>query len=151
MLFKHVDEKSEPKRAEVVGPAPEVVVAEPAKPEKDVSPLALRELLEKNLKWSQIIYEQNRKINSKLFWTAFANWVRLIILVGSFAAAAYFLPPLLGNVLNQYNSIMGGITGITDSSSKIKGTNAEDLCKLLPANLQDSCKNLTNNPTPNKP
>ncbi|MFA6104977.1 MAG: hypothetical protein WC725_00045 [Patescibacteria group bacterium] len=152
MLFKHADEKTEPKKTELAIPpvvdAASAVSVEPVKVEKDVSPAALRELLEKNLKWSQIIYEQNRKINGKLFWTAFANWVRLIILVGTFAAAAWFLPPLVGNVFNQYNSIM---TGITDPSSAIKGGSAADLCKLLPANLQDGCKNITSNPSTNIP
>jgi hypothetical protein len=31
-------------------------------PQKDTSPHALRELLEKNLKWSHLIFEQNRRI-----------------------------------------------------------------------------------------
>ena len=138
MLFKHAEENSEtkPQNNEPIAP---VAVEVPAKPEKDVSPAALRELLEKNLKWSQIIYEQNRKINGKLFWTAFANWVRLLWLIGSFAAAAYFLPPLLGNVLGQYSSLM---EGITDPTTAIKGNSAEDLCKLLPVAQQETCKNL---------
>ena len=102
----------------------------------------VKELLEKNLKWSQIIYEQNRKINGKLFWTAFANWLRLAILVATFRAAAWFLPPLLGNVLGQYNSLM---EGISDPAAAIKNnTSSQDICKLLPANLQESCKSLTN-------
>ena len=138
MLFKHSDEKPEPKVAESAMVA-DAAPAEPVKPQKDVSPEALRELLEKNLKWSQIIYEQNRKINSKLFWTAFANWVRLMLLIGSFAAAAYFLPPLLGNVLNQYNSLMNGIS---DPASAVKNGSADDLCKLLPPAQQEACKSL---------
>lgn len=50
-------------------------------PIKDTSPLALRELLEKNLKWSQIIYEQNRKIKNALVWKAVASWMWFIVLV----------------------------------------------------------------------
>ncbi len=129
MLFKHPENSSaEKKEAEATTQAPPVL--QPTKvviPPKDVSPEALRELLEKNLKWSQIIYEQNRKINSKLFWTAFANWLRLLILIGTFAAAAWFLPPLIRDLLDQYQSLFSslGLTGQNTNS-------VNDVLKILP-------------------
>src|SRR6266545_1099938 len=66
---------------------------------KDVSPEALRELLEKNLKWSQIIYEQTRKINSKLFWKTVWGWLLfLIFFVIPTALSIWYLPTLIRNL-----------------------------------------------------
>lgn len=61
-------------------------------PVKDVSPLALRELMEKNLKWSQILYEQNRKINRKLLWTAFARWLQVLVTIAAIGLAVWYAP-----------------------------------------------------------
>jgi hypothetical protein len=143
MLFKHGEENNDKKPvADKTAPdiSTPVTPVAPKVPEKDVSPAALRELLEKNLKWSQIIYEQNRKINSKLFWTAFANWVRLLLLIGSFAVAAWFLPPIIGNMIKQYQELTGSVSAVKS------GANPDDLCKLLPQNMQESCLMLINKP-----
>lgn len=69
----------------------------------------LKELMEKNLKWSQIIYEQNRKINSKLFWTAFAGWLRLLFIVVPLVLAIIFLPPMLKDIFKSYGDLFGMI------------------------------------------
>ena len=136
MLFKHPEEKGEKKPEQ---PAVKAAVAEtpPPSPAKDTSPAALRELIEKNLKWSQIIYEQNRKINSKLFWQAVANWLRLLLIVATFAIAAWFLPPLLGNLMDQYTSI------ISDPGAAVKSGTVNNLLKNLP--LSPEQKNAINN------
>ncbi len=68
----------------------------------------LRELIEKNLKWSQIIYEQNRKINNKLLWSAIANWLRMLLIVVPLILAILFLGPLFKDVISQYNDLLGG-------------------------------------------
>jgi hypothetical protein len=59
---------------------------------KDTSPLALRELIEKNLKWSQILYEQNRRINRKLLWTAFARWLQVIVTIVAIGLGIWYAP-----------------------------------------------------------
>lgn len=162
MLFKHgksaavdksaeKEEKAEKKEIKPVvteekpkSAAPAVPPLQSATPPKDVSPEALRELLEKNLKWSQIIYEQNRKINSKLFWTAFASWVRLTILVGAFAVAAWYLPPLVGSMIQRYNELLSDPTALLKGSvGGSDGDVSADLCNFLPPNLQESCKAIT--------
>ena len=68
---------------------------------------SLKELIEKNLKWSQIIYEQNRKINNKLLWSAVANWLRLLVIVVPIILAFIFLPPLLKKAWSQYGDLLG--------------------------------------------
>jgi len=78
---------------------------------------SLHELLEKNLKWSQIIYEQNRKINSKLVWSAVASWLRLFLILIPLVLAVFYLPPLLKDLLGQYGSILGLIDPNIDMNS----------------------------------
>ncbi len=103
-MFKH---KQEPAAAvepvvEKKEVAPPLVAAD--KPLKDTSPAALRELLEKNLKWSQIIYEQNRRINSKLFWSTLGSWFKIIIFFALLAGSIVFLSPFFRPFFNYYNS-----------------------------------------------
>ncbi len=87
---------------------------------------AIRELMEKNLKWSQIIYEQNRKINNKLLWAAIAGWVRLVIIAVPLIFALLYLPPLIRNVQERYVQIFSGSTEAGRSQS------IKDLLNLLP-------------------
>ena len=97
---------------------------------KDTSPEALRQLLEKNLKWSQIIYEQNRRINSKLLWQAVAGWIRILIIVIPIIIAVIYLPPLLSDVMKQYQGLLGIQTG--DNAKNSNSTALDQFLKLLP-------------------
>lgn len=63
----------------------------------------LPELMEKNLKWSQIIYEQNRKINRQLSWILFIGWLRFLLIAVPLVLAFWFLPPLI----RQWGSVYG--------------------------------------------
>lgn len=67
-------------------------------PIKDTSPQALRELLEKNLKWSHIIYEQNRRLHSKLLWGLIANWLRLVLVAVPIILGIWFFPSFLRKI-----------------------------------------------------
>ncbi len=106
-MFKHTHEpasKADAKEEKVeAGTTPALKAPTPVRPEKDVSPAALRELLEKNLKWSQIIYEQNRRINSKLFWSALGNWFRIIIFFLLLGSSVLFLSPFFRQFVDAYN------------------------------------------------
>lgn len=130
-MFRHPEGEQQPqqtgqpeeKKAEIETP----IAAQPA---KDSSPSALRELLEKNLKWSQIIYEQNRKINNKLLWSAIAEWLRLFIIVIPLVVLIWgtwaFLPQLK-NVYSQYNELLG-----LNAAANGKNGSCADLIKNLP-------------------
>ena len=80
----------------------EPIIAEAVKPEP-----SLKELIEKNLKWSQIIYEQNRKINNKLLWSTIASWFYIIIILAPIVVGIIYLPPLLKPIISQYQNLMG--------------------------------------------
>ena len=84
-----------------------VAGVEKKSPATDKPEPSLKELIEKNLKWSQIIYEQNRKINNKLLWSAVANWLRLLVIVVPIILAFIFLPPLLKKAWSQYGDLLG--------------------------------------------
>ncbi|HNU95996.1 MAG TPA: hypothetical protein PKH95_01130 [Candidatus Magasanikbacteria bacterium] len=76
-------------------------LAEPVTLEK------INELLTNNLKWSQIIYEQNRKINKKLFWTAFANYLKLALIIVPLVVGLFYLLPGLNNFLRTLDVFSG--------------------------------------------
>jgi hypothetical protein len=149
MLFKHgkaqsedkpvvkKDDKpvSEEKKVEVPASSNSPLQVEP--PKKDVSPEALRELLEKNLKWSQIIYEQNRKIKNALIWKAIASWLWFFVLVVLPTAGSFWLYANRDAFMKSLEQTMANVISQTVSSSigskgASKEVNVTDLLKLVP-------------------
>ena len=109
-----------------------VVTVEPVAQKKDTSPEALRELLEKNLKWSQIIYEQTRKINSKLFWKSVFGWVMfLLFVVVPTAFSVWYLPSLMRTLQSRYQPILSMLGAGGQTKPGALGS-TEDILKLLP-------------------
>ncbi|KKW34329.1 MAG: hypothetical protein UY79_C0002G0024 [Parcubacteria group bacterium GW2011_GWA2_53_21] len=96
---------------------------------KDASPLALRDLLEKNLKWSQIIYEQNRRINSKLLWAAAANWLRLLVIIVPLIWAVWYLPSILKGLQNKYGLFLNAA-----AKGQLSSSSVNSLLDVLPIN-----------------
>lgn len=89
----------------------------------------LKDLLEKNLKWSQIIYEQNRKIHSKMMWTAIAGWVRVFLIFAPLVWAVWYLPGIIKNLQNNYGSLFGA-KSVGSQSTPVNSM--EQLFKILP-------------------
>ena len=91
-MFRHNNTPTSGLTQEIVQPQDSATVVsgkESVKPpETEVS---LKELIEKNLKWSQIIYEQNRKLNGKLLWMAVSSWLKIFIILIPLVAAGIFL------------------------------------------------------------
>lgn len=94
-------------------------------------------LLEKNLKWSQIIYEQNRRINNKLLWAAIASWLRFLLIAVPLILAFLYLPPILRQVWSQYQIVLGDAAETNQIPSGLmekykdflEGKNVNDLLK----------------------
>lgn len=97
-------------------------VADMSKPEQ-----SLKELIEKNLKWSQIIYEQNRKINNKLLWSAIADWLRVLLIAVPLLLGLLFLPSFFKSIMSQY----GDLLGIRSSPSGAQQNSLDNLLKLF--------------------
>lgn len=120
-MFRHKNTADQKEEIKTVSP-------EEKKPTPKTDTETIKELLEKNLKWSQIIYEQNRKINNKLMWSAIANWFRILIIVIPLALAIWFLPPVIKGLQNTYGGLLGGKTATdTNNSNSI-----DQLLKILP-------------------
>ena len=144
-MFRHkegVEEKEEKKSLppdkeekaeEVEEPKPvKTVHHSVAKNEGDFD---IKELLEKNLKWSQIIYEQNRKINRKLVWAAVASWFRLFLILIPLLLALWFLPPYIRQVMDSYGSLFNNFVpqqNSTNSTSAPSPESVESLLRVLP-------------------
>ena len=133
-MFKHSHSINQPKENVVLSDATTVekqmnVPERATVQEKDTTPSALRELLEKNLKWSQIIYEQNRKLNNKLLWMAVSSWLRMLLIVVPLILGILYLPSLFQKLQGQYGSLLNSAaTGKTSPDS------IESLLKILPLN-----------------
>lgn len=89
----------------------------------------VRVLLEKNLKWSQIIYEQNRKINSKLLWMAIADWLRVIIIITPLVLAVLYLPVFYQKLQDRFGFLLNSSTPAKTSIDSLK-----EIIKALPLN-----------------
>lgn len=111
----------------------EPVVVEKIETAPKNSTTDLRELMEKNLKWSQIIYEQNRKINNKLLWSAIAGWLRIFLIVVPIILAIIYLSPIMKSAFNAYQRLLGGGTNKTNTTN-INTQSLEQLMNLLPLN-----------------
>ena len=73
----------------------------------------LKDLVEKNIKWSQVIYEQNRGIKRRLTWMLVGSYLRLLIIVVPLILAFIYLPPLIKDLFEQYSGIVGGLQSAT--------------------------------------
>ena len=91
----------------------------------------LKELIEKNIKWSQVIYEQNRKINHKLAWAAIAGWLRLLLILVPLVLAIIYLPAVAKQIWNQYSALDSLVQTETTSSSVKNTSGLETLMKIL--------------------
>jgi hypothetical protein len=95
----------------------------------------LKELIEKNIKWSQVIYEQNRKIKHRLTLMVIGDYLKLLIIVVPIILALIYLPPLLKGALNQYSSLLGigggGVNQVNDILSQVSGGQLDEILQNL--------------------
>ncbi len=101
-MFRHHDSSSQPVAEDANlssqmhknASAPAADISKPITPKVQQT---IEELLEKNLKWSQIIYEQNRKIQHKLLWLAIGSWVRVLVIAVPLVLGTLYLAPFVRN------------------------------------------------------
>ena len=86
---------------------------------KDATLAEVKELLEKNLKWSQIIYEQNRRISRRLLWSALLSWFKWIVIAVAVVVGTWYSYPYVKNALMQYQSLVGTIQSSSTSTAKL--------------------------------
>lgn len=90
----------------------------------------LKKLIEKNIKWSQIIYQQNKKIKNRLTLMIVGSYLKLFLILAPIIIAIFYLPPFINQMMKTYGGLLSGQGG---SSVGIM----EELNKLLLQNNVD--------------
>lgn len=78
---------------------------------KEEKSLSTEEMLKKSLQWSQIIYEQNKKIKRRLNLMVWGGAVKWLIILAPIILGIIFLPPLFKQYWSQYGSLLGSMGG----------------------------------------
>jgi len=88
----------------------------------------VEEMMLKNLEWSQLIYEQNKKIQRRLTLIVITKyiWIALILIPTIFGFI--YLPALLEQFTKQYGGLLNGISAGNSVNGSI---NLEDVTKML--------------------
>lgn len=100
--------------------------------------VSLKELVEKNIKWSQVIYEQNKKIKHRLTMMVIGSYLRLALIIIPIILGIIYLPSLLEDLWGQYGQILGGmgagggsVPQINDLLGGISSNQLQEILKLL--------------------
>lgn len=67
-----------------------------------------KELLAKNLLLSELIFEQNQRLQHRLTLMVIGNYVRLTIILTPIILGIIYLPPLVKDVWKDYGHLLGG-------------------------------------------
>ena len=97
---------------------------------KEQKPEDLRSMIEKNIKWSQVIYNQNKKIKNKLTMMAVLAWLKFFLILAPLIAGIIFLPPLFDQLFEQYGQLLGG-GGVAEVGSIIEELGSENIAEVL--------------------
>ncbi|MDO9509926.1 MAG: hypothetical protein Q7J14_01400 [Candidatus Magasanikbacteria bacterium] len=105
-------------------------VVEEKKEEQPVTLEKINELLTNSLKWSQIIYEQNRKINRKLFWNSLFNYLKVVFILIPLVVGFFYILPGINSLLKTagiFSDVDVGQKSVMDQEGVI-----ENLLEQLP-------------------
>ncbi len=84
------------------------------------TPADLKSLVEKNIKWSQALYEQNQKILRRMTMMTVANYLRLVLFAVPLIIALIYLPALFQQYVGAYQDLLNS-----------NGQNSDGLQELL--------------------
>ncbi len=94
----------------------------------------LKSLVEKNIKWSQVIYEQNQKIKRRMTMMVILGYLRLLVIVVPLVLALIYLPPMFKEMWGQYSSLLGvgaGSEQISEIMSQISSGQLQEIISGL--------------------
>lgn len=80
----------------------------------------IEKLIEQNLKLTEEIFRMTKKIKGYISFQKVVSFIYLLLIVVPLILGIIYLPPLLGNVFNQYNQFLGS-----------EGLNVNDIFKGL--------------------
>lgn len=64
--------------------------------------------LEESIAWSKKVFEQNKVIKRRLGIMVFMSYAKLVLVLVPLILALIFLPPLIEDMMQQYNALVGG-------------------------------------------
>jgi len=67
----------------------------------------IKKILEKNLKLTKEIHEMAKSIKSFMMWQRVFSFLKILIIVVPIVIGIIYLPPLLKNVFEQYQGLLG--------------------------------------------
>ena len=91
---------------------------------------SLQELVEKNIKWSQVIYNQNKKIKRRLTMLVIGNYFRLFLIIAPIILGVLYFPEIMAKFNEYFGQYLGGATGPTDLLNNISSTYHIDPAQL---------------------
>ncbi len=89
---------------------------------------SLQGLIEKNIKWSQVIYNQNKKIKHRLTMMVIGNYLRLFLILAPILLSIIFLPEILGKFTQYFGQYLGD--GSSSSTLQIDPSQLQKLLQL---------------------
>ncbi|MFA7244561.1 MAG: hypothetical protein WC070_00040 [Candidatus Magasanikbacteria bacterium] len=102
---------------------------------------SLQDLIEKNIKWSQVIYNQNKKIKRRLTMLVIGNYLRLFLILAPIILGILYFPEIIAKTneyFGQYLNIDVGGTKLNlldlINNSNTPNLDAAQLQKLLQKN-----------------
>lgn len=108
---------------------------------------SLQELILKNIKLSEEIFVQNKKIKHRLTMMVFGSYLKTALVVVPLIFAYIYLGPILSQTLSQYSSLLGN-DGATPNLGNVFAPGTLDLNDILKnistqdaAKLQEMLKN----------
>jgi len=90
----------------------------------------IKKLLEKNLQLTQEVYKMTKSIKSFVIWQRIFGLLKILIIVVPIVLGIIYLPPLIKDLINQYQSILdiGSVVGDSNMSDLLKeGSSAQSL------------------------
>jgi len=98
----------------------------------------IKKLLEENLKLTAETHKMVKSVKSYMLWQNIFSFLKILIIVVPVVIGIIYLPPLLKDVFQQYQSLLGGGDGLNSGSGS--GNPLESLLKgsggNVPAELQ---------------
>lgn len=91
---------------------------------------SLKDLLEKNIRWSQVIYEQNKKILRRIFWSAIFTWVKIVVTIAIIIVAIFYASSWYRTLQKKYPFVFG--TAPRQTATSTSSTSVDDFLKILP-------------------
>lgn len=77
---------------------------------------SLKELIEKNIKWSQVVYHQNKAIKHRLTLMVLGSYLRLALILTPIILGIIYLPPFISDIKTRYESVMNNLGTNSDIS-----------------------------------